>query len=172
MGARLYDPQAGRFLQVDPVPGGSCNAYDYVCQDPLNEYDRGGTYRERAHGWSKDVRIWIKPQAFDCRTRHIMCGHWAWTEVYRGNGALRALLDHLGNASVRSWQFLYQHRSCEIGIALLVGGGVFTDGAVDAVDLSLRSAQEAQDLGKGFRVYNVMQHGRRLAMLFNMTACA
>jgi len=34
MGARLYQPQIGRFLQVDPVFGGSCNSYDYVCQDP------------------------------------------------------------------------------------------------------------------------------------------
>jgi len=43
MGARLYDPVTGRFLQVDPVFGGSCNAYDYVCQDPVNANDLGGT---------------------------------------------------------------------------------------------------------------------------------
>src|SRR5271168_251106 len=39
MGARLYNPTTGRFLQVGPVFGGSCNAYDYVCQDSLNERD-------------------------------------------------------------------------------------------------------------------------------------
>jgi len=42
MGARLYDPATGRFLQVDPVFGGSCNGYDYTCQDPLNEQDLNG----------------------------------------------------------------------------------------------------------------------------------
>ncbi|ELP62745.1 DNRLRE domain-containing protein [Streptomyces turgidiscabies] len=42
MGVRLYDPTAGRFLQVDPVPGGSANAYDYVNQDPVNGTDLDG----------------------------------------------------------------------------------------------------------------------------------
>lgn len=31
-----------RFLQVDPVEGGSCNDYDYVCGDPVNSYDLDG----------------------------------------------------------------------------------------------------------------------------------
>ncbi|MET8080683.1 RHS repeat-associated core domain-containing protein [Streptomyces sp. NPDC005303] len=42
MGVRLYDPTAGRFLQVDPVAGGSCNSYDYVCGDPVNMVDLDG----------------------------------------------------------------------------------------------------------------------------------
>jgi RHS repeat-associated protein len=46
MGARLYLPSTGRFLQVDPVAGGSANAYDYVDQDPLNAFDLDGTMRE------------------------------------------------------------------------------------------------------------------------------
>ena len=42
MGVRLYVPVLGRFLQTDPVPGGSCNGFDYVCQDPVNATDLGG----------------------------------------------------------------------------------------------------------------------------------
>ncbi|MFD8251002.1 hypothetical protein [Streptomyces werraensis] len=29
MAVRLYNPATGRFLSADPVPGASCNAYDY-----------------------------------------------------------------------------------------------------------------------------------------------
>jgi RHS repeat-associated protein len=47
MGARLYSPMTGRFLQVDPVFGGNCNAYDYVCQDPLNKLDLNGNSAEK-----------------------------------------------------------------------------------------------------------------------------
>ena len=43
MGARPYDPQLGRFLSVDPIDGGSCNIYDYACQDPINTYELTGT---------------------------------------------------------------------------------------------------------------------------------
>jgi RHS repeat-associated protein len=43
MGARLYNSNTGRFLQVDPIFGGSANAYDYVSQDPLNASDLSGT---------------------------------------------------------------------------------------------------------------------------------
>ncbi|WP_327357917.1 DNRLRE domain-containing protein [Streptomyces sp. NBC_01304] len=42
MGARLYNPALGRFLQKDPIPGGSATAYDYVNQDPVNETDLDG----------------------------------------------------------------------------------------------------------------------------------
>ncbi|MEV7087785.1 DNRLRE domain-containing protein [Streptomyces sp. NPDC093085] len=42
MGVRLYDSTKGRFLSVDPVRGGSCNSYDYVCADPVNMLDLDG----------------------------------------------------------------------------------------------------------------------------------
>jgi len=42
MGQRLYSPSVGRFLQTDPVDGGSANAYDYANQDPVNQSDLSG----------------------------------------------------------------------------------------------------------------------------------
>lgn len=42
MGARIYVPQLGRFLQPDPVYGGSANAYEYAYQDPINQMDLDG----------------------------------------------------------------------------------------------------------------------------------
>jgi RHS repeat-associated protein len=43
MGARPYVPSIGRFLSVDPVPGGSANAYEYCSADPVNCSDLAGT---------------------------------------------------------------------------------------------------------------------------------
>ena len=45
MGVRLYDPRLGRFLEVDPVEGGSANDYDYVAGDPINSFDIDGRCR-------------------------------------------------------------------------------------------------------------------------------
>jgi len=44
MGQRLYNPVLGRFLQTDPVPGGSANDYDYANQDPVNGMDLSGQF--------------------------------------------------------------------------------------------------------------------------------
>ena len=48
MGARSYVPQIGRFLQPDPIPGGSANAYAYTFGDPVNTSDPTGAYTATA----------------------------------------------------------------------------------------------------------------------------
>lgn len=66
MGVRLYNPALGRFLQVDPVPGGSANNYDYAGQDPINAFDLNGQW------WGS--HLWHK-------VKHFVSRHWeswAW----------------------------------------------------------------------------------------------
>ena len=43
MGARVYIPSLGRFLQTDPIPGGNANAYVYP-GDPINGNDYTGEF--------------------------------------------------------------------------------------------------------------------------------
>jgi RHS repeat-associated protein len=42
LGARVYVPALGRFVQLDPQPGGSANGYDYAGQNPVNLGDPSG----------------------------------------------------------------------------------------------------------------------------------
>ncbi|MFG3308540.1 RHS repeat-associated core domain-containing protein [Streptomyces wuyuanensis] len=57
MGVRLYNPSTGRFLSVDPVPGGSRNAYEYAAGNPVNNFDLDG---RRVYRYSKQTiyRSW------------------------------------------------------------------------------------------------------------------
>jgi RHS repeat-associated protein len=48
MGARQYDPYLGRFIEVDPIEGGSANDYDYAGADPVNSQDLDGERRRRS----------------------------------------------------------------------------------------------------------------------------
>ena len=50
MGRRVYSPSLGRFLSVDPVQGGSANAYEYCVADPISCRDLDGT-THTTHGW-------------------------------------------------------------------------------------------------------------------------
>lgn len=52
MGVRLYLPGVGRFLQVDPVSGGSANDYDYASQDAVNAFDLDG---KKCWSWVRSV---------------------------------------------------------------------------------------------------------------------
>jgi RHS repeat-associated protein len=55
MGARSYVPQLGRFLQPDPIPGGSANAYTYTFGDPVNTTDPSGALTYGFSSWLKEA---------------------------------------------------------------------------------------------------------------------
>ena len=60
MGARQYSPLLGRFLEVDPVEGGSANDYDYTDADPVNQSDLTGEClfgRRKGGGCKGGVRV-------------------------------------------------------------------------------------------------------------------
>ncbi|MER8032961.1 DNRLRE domain-containing protein [Streptomyces bauhiniae] len=61
MGVRLYNPDTGRFLSVDPVPGGSANAYEYCNGDPVNCYDLDGRFAAVAALGFFAVADWWNP---------------------------------------------------------------------------------------------------------------
>ncbi|OIV39307.1 hypothetical protein BIV57_00185 [Mangrovactinospora gilvigrisea] len=44
MGARLYNPAQGRFLQTDPRPNGTTGTYIYCDGDPVNSLDLNGQF--------------------------------------------------------------------------------------------------------------------------------
>jgi len=68
MGVRLYNPAPGRFLQVDPVPGGSPSAYTYPT-DPILIFDLSGTDWTN---WASDflsrasILIWMASALTPC----------------------------------------------------------------------------------------------------------
>ncbi|WP_051900875.1 DNRLRE domain-containing protein [Streptomyces aureus] len=83
MGKRLYDPAYGRFLQTDPIPGGSANSYDYSNQDPVNKFDTAGT-----SWWSTIVHICKCVSAIT-----VAVGSWyfPWAKVVKLRRDIRAL---------------------------------------------------------------------------------
>lgn len=92
MGARLYQPQIGRFLQVDPVFGGSLNAYDYTNQDPANQFDLDGREPGSAQSMKEASKYWKE---------HYKCVElWAnngegYTKCFRRRQGIRGCLKEI-----------------------------------------------------------------------------
>ncbi|MET9089663.1 DNRLRE domain-containing protein [Streptomyces sp. NPDC004237] len=61
MGVRLYEPDSGRFLQVDPIYGGNSNAYEYCNADPITCTDLSGkwSYSYWHKWWSPYRQLWV-----------------------------------------------------------------------------------------------------------------
>jgi RHS repeat-associated protein len=89
MGARLYNPSTGRFLSVDPIPGGSANAYDYCSQDPLNHDDISGATWYLIHTTRTFVDSGI---LWATGWKHVWHNHW-WDQLNVRPGSYRVETD-------------------------------------------------------------------------------
>ena len=67
MGVRAHNPTTGRFLQTDPIIGGSANAYDYVNGDPsttlTSTEPATAVIRDGGGAWVRNGR---------CRASHVI----------------------------------------------------------------------------------------------------
>lgn len=75
MGQRLYNPATGRFLQTDPVPGGSANNYDYCTADPINCTDLNGQWGHWRH-WFGRATGYLAIPAYGAYYAGYYGNHW------------------------------------------------------------------------------------------------
>ncbi len=68
MGVRSYVPQLGRYLQPDPVAGGSADAYAYVFGDPVNSSDPSGA--DGMPAWAVAYNNGVADQLAEAATAH------------------------------------------------------------------------------------------------------
>lgn len=90
MGVRAYDPAQGRFLQRDPIDGGSCSAYDYVCGDPVNSFDLAGTCRVGPKIWGIGCAVDRAIKSSVLKAAPLIAG-WACKTLGLGGGACAAI---------------------------------------------------------------------------------
>ncbi|MFC5959350.1 RHS repeat-associated core domain-containing protein, partial [Streptomyces pratens] len=110
MGARLYDPSTARFLQTDPVFGGNCNAYDFVCADPVNGTDLDG----RCGAWGNPFKacdkwrilMWSRSPGSHWKTiREGSKTNVTVNRVKYGKFGLRHIKDrHVGKGKSSAWR--------------------------------------------------------------------
>ena len=137
MGVRLYHPGIGRFLQVDPVAGGSANAYDYCNADPVNCTDLGGTI-----AWGKVLGA------------VATVGEFA-SFIPGPVGAAAAGISAVAYAASGN-----KGKALEMGItaaAQLVGAGIGVRAAFKATSVSAKVAQRAQAAAS--RVRSALKRG-------------
>ncbi|MER7754976.1 DNRLRE domain-containing protein [Kitasatospora sp. NPDC097643] len=128
MGARLYSPALGRFLQVDPMPGGNAGPYDYCTGDPVNCTDLDGNW-----GMPK----WLK------KTVHVVAKVSEVASYIPGPiGAAAAAVSSISYAATGNWR-----KAAEMGVTAL-SGLVGANTAVKGAFTAVRAGRAASRAGR------------------------
>ena len=138
MGARQYVPSIGRFLQVDPVEGGSCNDYDYVCGDPVNNFDLDGTRCLTGVAWKEQIRYQDKDGNWKTKTKEH-CNSIAKGVKRNAEGAVRGAKCVAGQLA--PWNYGESSLveaggvigSAGVAAITYTGGGAFAAGSAGAL---------------------------------------
>jgi hypothetical protein len=137
-----------RFLQVDPVEGGSCSDYDYGCGDSINNFDLDGT----------------KCRAGDANSK--MQAKYSRRDITGKNGRLSANL-RCGN---KGWGRRHIERRGHFG-GRLNNFEMGLIGATLANRNSLRSSEWSRDGSTGYLIYEYGFGCRNVSgrVVFNFT---
>ncbi|MEV0192336.1 ricin-type beta-trefoil lectin domain protein [Kitasatospora purpeofusca] len=125
MGARLYSPALGRFLQIDPMPGGNASAYDYCTGDPVNCTDLDGNW-----GMPK----WLK------KTVQVVAvvAEVVATVVPGPIGAIAAGVSSVSYAATGNWE-----KATEMAVTV-VAAAVGTAAVVKATTVAVKAAKASK----------------------------
>ncbi|MFB7672289.1 RHS repeat-associated core domain-containing protein [Kitasatospora purpeofusca] len=147
MGVRLYNPTTGRFLSLDPVPGGSANPYEYASGDPVNQYDLDGRvcwFGKNKNGSCRSARGALSPsnQWNDVKnrwneTKQDWGANWKHKLVNIGVGAASAMAAGACVATV----------ACGGALVMVGGAAIFAGGLAGHYAVS-SPAERRQGVGR------------------------
>ncbi|MER6366482.1 ricin-type beta-trefoil lectin domain protein [Kitasatospora sp. NPDC001527] len=146
MGARLYSPALGRFLQIDPVPGGNASAYDYCTGDPVNCTDLDGNW-----GMPKWLKKTVEVVA---KVAEVVA-----TVVPGPIGSIAAAVSSVSYAATGNWE-----KAAEMTVmvaAAAVGAGVAVKAAVTTVKAA-RAVKLSNSFTRTVKYPNIRTQNNRL----------
>ncbi|MER6400103.1 ricin-type beta-trefoil lectin domain protein [Kitasatospora sp. NPDC001603] len=141
MGARLYSPALGRFLQIDPMPGGNASAYDYCTGDPVNCTDLDGNW-----GMPKWLKKTVEVVAVVAEIASNIPGP---------IGAIAATVSAVSYAATGNWE-----KAAEMAVtavAQTVGAGPVVKAVVVGVKCTRAATKAAKVVQKAKAVYRYAQ---------------
>jgi hypothetical protein len=98
-----YIQAPGRFLQTDPIPGGSANNYDYCAADPINCTDLNGLFvvPDGGFGWHSHWGNWTPPRKSGGCSWICVARHWPTNAAGRVMGWVQGHSHKCGSGETR-----------------------------------------------------------------------